>query len=255
MPLLLTPLLLAYFVAEKRRLDAVWTALLAGAIGVLATAPFARSAGASMLDMFAYHGARPLQIESTGGALLVFARLFAPASAWVSNTYGSTNVVGSWDAPLKALASVLPPAALLATYAFGWRDLRGAQDDPSRARALVRWSCVALASFMVLGKVFSPQYLTWLLPLGLVASLMDPRPRSRRMLFAAFLLTQCIWPFCYCIHLASNLSPVFGALVLGRNALVGAWAWTIARRPSRVTASPLGYSPPAPPTASLPSMR
>jgi hypothetical protein len=228
MPLLLAPLVLAYFVTEQRKLDALWTGLVAGAIGVLAAAPFARSAGASMLDMFAYHGARPLQIESTGGALLVVGRFFAPTSAAVSNTYGSTNVIGTWDAPLKLLASVLPLAALLATYAFGWRDLRAAKDDASRARALVRWSCVALASFMVLGKVFSPQYLTWLLPLGLLASLLDEQPRSRRMLFTAFLLTQVIWPFCYCIHLASNLSPVFGALVLARNVLVGAWAWRTA---------------------------
>ena len=41
--------------------------------------------------------------------------------------------------------------------------------------------------------------------------------------------TQMIWPFCYCIGFASSLNPIFGALVLARNSLVFAWAWTMAR--------------------------
>jgi hypothetical protein len=85
---------------------------------------------------------------------------------------------------------------------------------------------------MVLGKVFSPQYLTWLLPLGVLASLADERARARRELLAAMLGTQMIWPFCYCIGLASSLNPIFGALVLARNSLVFAWAWTMARGPA-----------------------
>jgi hypothetical protein len=229
MPLLLAPIVLAYFVAAKRKREAVWTGLIAAAIGVAAAIPFARVAGAHMLDMFAYHGQRPLQVESTGGALLVFGRLFDPSFASVSNTYGSTNVVGAWDAPLKLLASLLPFSALLAVYAFAWLDMKRAADDAVRARALVRWSCAALAAFMVLGKVFSPQYLTWLLPLGVLASLVDARVVARRELFAALVLTQAIWPFCYCIGLASSLNPIFGALVLARNSLVFAWGWQMVK--------------------------
>ena len=169
MPLLLAPLVLAYYVAGKRTREALWAGGVAGGIGVAAALPFARAAGAHMLDMFAYHGQRPFQVESTGGALLVFGRLFNPAFASVSQTYGSTNVVGAWEGPLKLLSSVLPLAALVAVYALAWRDLQRAADDAARGRALLRGSCAALAFFMVLGKVFSPQYLTWLLPLGVLA--------------------------------------------------------------------------------------
>jgi uncharacterized membrane protein len=229
MPLLLAPIVLAYFIAENRKRDALWTGAIAAVIGVVAAVPFARAAGAHMLDMFTYHGARPLQVESTGGALLVFGRLFDPGFASVSNTYGSTNVVSAWDAPLKTLASALPLAALLTVYALAWRDLKRATEDAARARTLIRWSCVALAAFMVLGKVFSPQYLTWLLPLGMLASLLDARLRARRSLLAAFALTQAIWPFCYCIGLASSLNPIFGGLVLARNVLVIVWGLEMAR--------------------------
>jgi hypothetical protein len=229
MPLLLAPILLAYFVAGNRKRDALWISLIAGAIGIVAAAPFASVAGARMFDMFAYHGGRPLQVESTGGALLVFGRFFSAAFATVSNTYGSTNVVSAWDGPLKLLASLLPLAALVAVYAVTWREMKRAPDDAARARVLLRGSCAALAFFMVLGKVFSPQYLTWLLPLGMLASVLDERLTARRQLFAAMLVTQMIWPFCYCIGLAQGLNPAFGTLVLVRNVLVFAWGWTMVR--------------------------
>jgi hypothetical protein len=228
MPLLLSPVLLVYFIADNRRKDAVWTGVIAAVIGVAAVAPFAQSAGVHMLDMFAYHGQRPLQIESTGGALLVLGRAFDPSFASASQTFGSMNVVGPWDGPLKLLASLAPLVALVAVTALAWSDLRRAASDAARGAVLLRASCAALAFFMVLGKVFSPQYLTWLLPLGMLASLLAPGVAARRTLLGALVLTQVIWPTCYSIKLASNLSPFFGALVLARNALVFAWAWQLA---------------------------
>jgi hypothetical protein len=228
MPLLLAPIILAYFVAEGRPRAAFWTGLIAAGIGIAAAAPFARDAGAHMLDMFAYHGQRPLEVESTTGALLVLGRIFDPAFASATNTFGSWNVVSPWDGPFRFLASALPFVALLAVYFFAWTDLKRAADDAARARSLLRWSCVALAAFMVLGKVFSPQYFTWLLPLGVLASVLDPRPAARRELLVALLLSQVIWPFCFCIGLWTSLSPIFGALVLARNLLVLVWGWQMA---------------------------
>ncbi len=203
MPLLLGPILLLYFWAERRGRDAFWTGVIAAAIGVAAILPFASSAGGRMLDMFVYHGQRPLQIESSAGAILVVGRFFDPAFAGAAQTYGSMNVVGAWDPPLRVLASILPLVALALVSALAWRALRGASSDSARARVLVSASCAALAFFMVLGKVFSPQYLTWLLPLGMLASLPGAgapdrggkaRLAPRRTLLGALVLTQVIWP-------------------------------------------------------------
>ncbi len=106
MPLLLAPIVLAYFVAERRKRAAMWTGLIAAGIGIAAAAPFARAAGAHMLDMFAYHGQRPLEVESTTGALLVLGRIFNPAFASATNTFGSWNVVSPWDPPFRFLSSL-----------------------------------------------------------------------------------------------------------------------------------------------------
>ncbi len=190
--------------------------------------PVGGSAGAPNLDMVGDHRQRPRQIEGTARARHNVGRLFDPGIAVVSQTYGSLNVVSAWDAPLRFFASAAPLAAILLVSALAWRELVRAPSGDERARILVRASCAALASFMVLGKVFSPQYLTWLLPLGIAASLLDARAKPRRVLLAAFLLTQVIWPFCYYIGAAGELSPGFGAIVLVRNGLVVAWAWRLA---------------------------
>ncbi|MSP62361.1 MAG: DUF2029 domain-containing protein [Myxococcales bacterium] len=236
LPLLLAPLPILFW-ASRRRWRELWIASLAAClVGLLIGLPFARAAGAQMLDLFAYHGQRPLQVESTGGALLILGRWFAPSSATLSQTYGSANVVAGWDGPLRVAAGLLPFAALAGVSAWSWWRMRQAANDRAAAAALLRGLCAALVGLMALGKVFSPQYLTWLLPLGVLVSLLDGR-RARVLLLIAFALTQIIYPFAYRFGLANALHPAFGLLVLARNGLLLAWAaWLL--RPSAPTEGP-----------------
>lgn len=230
MPLLLGPVVLGYLLVAGRRREAVTATLVAIGVVAVAVVPFLGPAGGHLLDIFAYHGQRPLQVESTGGSLLVFSRFFSPDSVVATQTYGSMNVVSAWAKPLEALASFLPLAAVVSVAALSIRDLARAPaaDETARGQILVRGACTTLAFVMVLGKVFSPQYLTWLLPLGVLASLATDRRFARWTFLGALLLTQVIWPLCYSIKLAANLNPFFGALVLARNGLLFAWAWQLA---------------------------
>ena len=74
-----------------------------------------------------------------------------------------------------------------------------------------------LVAFMGLGKVFSPQYLVWLLPLGLVAALFRSR-RAAFALLALFALTQILYPYSY--GALRRLETWAYLLLLGRNALL-----------------------------------
>ncbi len=243
MPLLLAPIALVYFLTADRRREIGRVVLVATAVGVASVIPFAGAAGAHMFDLFAYHGQRPLQVESTGGALLILGRLFFPGAASMVQTYGSMNIASSWEAPLERLASILPLGAVIVVVVLSTRYFRSAPTDEARARVLLRGACATLAFFMVLGKVFSPQYVTWLVPLGVLASLLDSAVASRWMLLVALALTQLIWPTCYSLRLAANLSPIFGALVLARNGLLFAWAWRITKPPATEPAYEASGSP------------
>src|SRR5581483_1386606 len=149
-------------------------------------------------------------------------------------TFGSTNVFGPLAAPLLRLSGPALAIALAAIYLTTWRRLRGASDR-ARAVVVVRATAAALAAYIGLAKVSSPQYLVWLLPLGVAVSMPamtarvtdGVRPSSPRPflgLFLAILLaTQVIYPLTY--GALEQLRPWACALVLLRNLALLVWAW------------------------------
>jgi uncharacterized membrane protein len=119
------------------------------------------------------HGqaSRPLQIESLGAALL---RTFS--SPHVVDSHGSQGIAG--HTALGTVFVVLQAAALLVLWiAFA----RG----PMTAERLARYAAACVCAFVALGKVLSPQFLIWLIPLV-------PLVRGRRGLVGTALLTLAL---------------------------------------------------------------
>ena len=87
---------------------------------------------------------------------------------------------------------------------------------------------------MTLGKVFSAQYLTWLLPAGALVSVLDSGRRRRTALLllgGAMLLTQLNQHLFFGI-LGNGPHPLMGLLFLLRNGLLLAWAvWILVPGP------------------------
>src|SRR5262249_19255712 len=98
-----------------------------------------------------------------------------------------------------------------------------------------RAACATLAASMSVGKVFSAQYLTWLLPAGALVSLLDAGRRRRVglwLLGGAMLLTQLNQHVFYGM-LGSGPHPLMRVLFLLRNGLLLAWAaWILAPGPA-----------------------
>ena len=113
---------------------------------------------------------RPLQIESLGSALLLAAHHAGGLGLTLDSSHGSQNLVGSLPRAFGAASSVLLALALVGIWVAAARG-------PATPDRLVRWSAASVAAFVALGKVLSPQFLIWLLPLvPLVAR--PPRPRG-----------------------------------------------------------------------------
>jgi hypothetical protein len=102
---------------------------------------------------FNYAGARPLQIESTPATLLWLGTLLG-SPAHPDYSFVSLNYVGPLDMILKPLSMVALLALCLLVY---WRQ---AQGRLTVGQAFVACLCVVVAT----NKIFSPQYLIWLLP-------------------------------------------------------------------------------------------
>ena len=151
----------------------------------------------------------------------------------MTHTFGSANVIAAWEAPLRYLASILPSLAVIAVCLWTRRRLRAATLESEAGLLLVRALCATLVALITLGKVFSPQYVTWLLPLAVAVSLADDGRETRWLMLAAFALTQLVYPLCYRLGLAYSLHPLFGVAVLARNGVLIAWAWRLLRPRSR----------------------
>jgi len=229
-PLLVVPVALVYWGALRRWRDLGVTALVAAGVCLAVGVPYVQIAGAHLLDLIRYHGQRPLEVESTWAALLTLGRAIDPASAWRVASFGSDNVVGPADRFLLPLAGITPLLAIAAIVAWSvvqtCRVLRREDGERLAGEVLVRAACATFAASMVLGKVFSAQYLAWLLPVGALVSVLDTGRRRRVALWllgGAMLMTQLNQHFFFGI-LGNGPHPLMGALFLLRNGLLLAWA-------------------------------
>jgi Glycosyltransferase family 87 len=166
-PLVLVPLAVAWSVRRGRPLAPLAGLALAAAVVV----PFALVAPHGLWESVNGQASRPLQIESLGAALFT-----TFAHPQIVSSHGSQNIVG--HGVVAVLFSVLQAAVLLALWiAFA----RG----PATGERFVRYGAAAVCAFIALGKVLSPQYLVWLVPLV-------PLVRGRRGLTATALLTLAL---------------------------------------------------------------
>ena len=161
-------------VAVRRAL--VWF----GGVLVLVHLPFAVLGPGGLRFSYWVQLKRGLESESLGGGiLLVLDRLGVYSATLRDEAPGSRDVVGSVADGVAVLSTLAVVAAVL--Y-IAWVYLR------SRNRDRLLASAAAVTAFVTFGKVLSPQYLTWLVPLvpgvGLAAS---------AVLVACLVLTRLEW--------------------------------------------------------------
>ena len=227
-PLLIAPLCAFYFLRRGKRSELwIFLAALAGAISTLLV-PATLVAGGHLLDAVRYHADRPLQIESTAAALLGFV---AASSLRAVHSFGSSNLVGPAATTLAALTLPVSLAAIAFAMFATWRGIGRAKGEEQANFALGRGVLLVLVSYMITGKVFSPQYLVWVVPLGVLLSL-SRAGVSPWLLLALLALTQLIYPIFSTLGLLMQLSPWALGTVLLRNLLLLVWAVGLAAKNS-----------------------
>jgi 8-oxo-dGTP pyrophosphatase MutT (NUDIX family) len=227
-PAVLLPLFVARVWRRRGRREAgLAGALLAGVVAVCVV-PFVVLAPHGVWASLVRQITRPLQIESLGAGILLAAEHAFGLEVTVRSSHGSQNLVGLGPdvvAVAQSAAQALALGAIWVAYARG----------PADRERLVRYSAAAVCAFVALGKVASPQFLIWLLPLV-------PLVRGRRgvlgagLLVAALVLTQLWFPYRYW-DLVFDRDEAASWLVLVRDlvllGLLAALVWP-SRRPSDV---------------------
>jgi hypothetical protein len=175
LPVLALPVIV---MADRETYRAAWPRLALGLAAALAAGfvPMLVVAPEALPSFVGYHAARGLHCEATLGVLVELGALVTGAHAVATPSFGSMNLEG----PVASLfATLTMPLTLVA---IAWLTLRAATTRP-RAASAALWACVAI---WLTGKVFSPQYMTWAIPLVLAV----PGRRVAWGLLAAMALTQ-----------------------------------------------------------------
>ena len=203
-PLVLVPVALAWTLRHHGRREAVLgLAITAGVLGAVLL-PFAVIAPEGLADSLGRQLGRPLQIESLGAAVLLAAHQAGVYDPTVVSSHGSQNLDGPVPDVLAALQSVLQVLALVSVWIA------------ARRGSLLAGAAAAVTAFVAFGKVLSPQFLVWLLPLvPLVAGAAGLTATG--LLAAALVTTQLWFPYRYWDVVA--LEPA-GLLVLVRDLLL-----------------------------------
>jgi hypothetical protein len=165
-PVLLLPVLvLTSGIRRARRLAAI---TLGASLGlVLGLGPMIVLGRASLPLLLTYHSARGLHVESSFGVLYGAVKAALGMREASTMDYGSFNFHGPVSKVLarSALAVTLALVGLVG-YAARRGRARAASDDAAHTERLVYAALATLAALWLGGKVFSPQYLTWAIPLA-----------------------------------------------------------------------------------------
>jgi uncharacterized membrane protein len=232
-PAALLPLALVWAWKRRGRREAVVCVTVFAAVALICFVPFLVLAPHGLWEAITRQTDRPLQIETLSAGVLLVAHQVAGVGITMDSSHGSQNLVGGLPDALAVVQTVLQISAIVAICVWFARGR-------AEAERLVLASAASVCAFVALGKVLSPQFLIWLIPLV-------PLVRGRRGLAAgallalAFVLTQVWFPFHYW-ELALEFRALPSWFVLARDLVLVAllavlvWPVTAARAGSSLEA-------------------
>jgi len=204
-PLFLLGVFGAHYLAAGERRALLRLAFAALATVALVLLPFRFLAGDQWLSFLSYHQERGFQIESViGGALWLGDTMGLVPVTWIFN-YGAYHIsspVANALIPWQAALFPLGLGGVVLVYLERFQEERRSTGEVG-CNSLIRGTVVMLLAALVGNKVFSPQFLIWLIPF------VPLLPGRTVALFAGIAaLTIYVYPFQYQPFLNGELVPV-----------------------------------------------
>lgn len=197
-----------------------WRALLRMVSGcvlavMLSVLPFLFAAQAALFSFLKYHSLRGLQLESLPAGAIVLAHDLGLTPAQLVFNYGALHVDSPWSGPFLVWLPVVFVALFGIVSASAWGRFREehAASGQVAPETLIAYLFAVLLAFVATNKVFSPQYIIWLLPFAPLLRL-----RQALLVLAIAAITIFLFPYHYNELMAMQRLPV--VLLNLRNLLV-----------------------------------
>jgi hypothetical protein len=215
-PALIVPVLIALDLRRRRYATALLYCATAAIAFAAIVAAWVAWAGTGILAAVRYHLERPLEVETTAAAVV---GLLQQGQVHPIFTYGSVGVTGGWSAAAGSASTALLAVSLVITFVAVLRN-------PSPERTIAG-TVLVLVLFMVLGRVFSAQFVDWILGPALLAGALAGR-RALVALLVVCAISQIVYPGAH--ERLRLLDPRACALVLVRNLALATWSIAVFHR-------------------------
>ncbi len=186
-PAVLAPVIALCLVNRRQYRDlavqAAFCIILCGAL----MAPFLLMAPDNAWNFVFYHEDRGLHVESVAGSFLLLGDVLGLCDTDVSSTFGSWNINGVTSDMLTTASMAIMAAGVIFSLALYFVKDRRCPDQEKEALFMLACAAV-LTSFVILNKVFSAQYVIWLLMAYLPLAMCLSPEGSRRLCAATLVL-------------------------------------------------------------------
>jgi uncharacterized membrane protein len=161
-PIVVAPVALAWLVARGEGRAALRGACALAAVAAVLAGLAVAASPSGALDAIRYQTDRPVQIESLPAVGIRAIEALGGRQATAVQSFKSDGLEHPAASALTAISAFLC-VAFIALFVVSAARSRG---DP---RVLTLGSLAAITAFATFGKVLSPQYLLWVMPLGALA--------------------------------------------------------------------------------------
>jgi Glycosyltransferase family 87 len=203
-PIVLIPVLGLYWVIRRRYFDALKIGigcLVAIALVFLPSIPLEFN---TLFSFLTYHKLRGLQMETLPAGLLFIAQKLKLTTLGIEFNYGAMHL----KSPIATATLAWLPLIFLLLYAIAiWGYFKRSQLERKASSAydqsLINCVFLVLLVFIISNKVFSPQYLIWLIPFAACLPI-----RQASLFLGICILSTLIFPLMYRDLIATYSIPV-----------------------------------------------
>jgi len=212
-PVITIPIFVMYLLLNKE-IFSFKRFIYGGGISILTLLPFFILAPDWMTSFLSYHQLRGFEIESTISGLLLLGKILGIGSVKVVHNFSSFNISSAHADILINWIPYITITAHLIIYAscFYWFRHEYKQRSSILPESFVVYILVSIMIFIATNKVFSPQYIIWLIPFVPLI-----RFRYASILVIIALFTNLIFPSSFALLI--NFNPLAILLLNIRNIL------------------------------------
>ena len=229
-PALFIPILMVPYLVDRD-----WKSMAVGLVayagtGLLVTAVCLLIQPELITGFLEYHMDRPLEVGCVTATAIYPFSMLGITDTWIlpatePGSFGSDDLLGPWP---DAVAPFLTPMIAVGTVAlvlFYWYLRRDEESPEGRVLLVLGAICSVMLIFIVLGKVFSSQYLIWVVPfLALYITVLPKGACNTRLYYltlVAFVLTQVNFTYIYGITGGgTSINDIAMVSMLVRNLMV-----------------------------------